>query len=321
MPRCVCKSPRLDKLLAVGACSAMRILPAVSLLLTLLPALPAIPAAPHAPREAFPRPHDVESGDALNLRCLRDAYPAIRSLETDSHGRQWLVFADDRRVLYRDAAQPQTAPRPPVRHGDGDVASSMAVPYPLEPERPPTPPGFAPGRVRSPDLLAALYGSEQKAVGSGLQTVLWQGRPVRLSAPAAEALLRVAGRLAPVLARQPALRPYLVSEGGFAWRRIAGENRLSPHAFGIAIDINAKRAPYWRWSRARPHPLQQSYPPEIVAAFEAEGFIWGGKWHEYDLMHFEYRPELICKARLRRKMAQGTVPHLERRLQEEREHE
>lgn len=311
MPRCVCKSPRLDKLSAGDACSAMRILLTVSLLLALLQSPPAISAAPHAPRDASPRPDTVEAEDALNLHCLRAAYPAIRALETDSLGRQWLVFTDDRRVLYREAAHPQPAASPQVHYGDGDVASSMAAPYPLEPERPPTPPGFAPGRLRSPDLLAALYGNGQKAVGSGLQTVLWPGRPVRLSAPAAEALVRVAGRLAPVLARQPALRPYLISEGGFAWRRIAGENRLSPHAYGIAIDINARRAPYWRWSRARPHPLQQSYPAEIVAAFEAEGFIWGGKWHEYDLMHFEYRPELICKARLLRKMAQGTVPHLE----------
>lgn len=87
-------------------------------------------------------------------------------------------------------------------------------------------------------------------------------------------------------------------DGGFAWRRIAGENRLSPHAFGIAFDISPGIATYWRWSKLRPHPLQQSYPSAIVEAFENEGFIWGGKWHEYDLMHFEYRPEIICKARV-----------------------
>ena len=33
-------------------------------------------------------------------------------------------------------------------------------------------------------------------------------------------------------------------------------------------------------------------PQEIVDAFEAEGFIWGGRWAHYDTMHFEYRPEL-----------------------------
>ena len=29
-----------------------------------------------------------------------------------------------------------------------------------------------------------------------------------------------------------------------------------------------------------------------------EPLIWGGKWHEYDLMHFEYRPEIMAKARV-----------------------
>jgi hypothetical protein len=28
--------------------------------------------------------------------------------------------------------------------------------------------------------------------------------------------------------------------------------------------------------------------------FEAERFIWGGKWYHYDTMHFEYRPELFA---------------------------
>jgi hypothetical protein len=40
-------------------------------------------------------------------------------------------------------------------------------------------------------------------------------------------------------------------------------------------------------------------PQFIVDAFEAEGFIWGGRWYHYDTMHFEYRPELFdaaCRA-------------------------
>jgi hypothetical protein len=31
----------------------------------------------------------------------------------------------------------------------------------------------------------------------------------------------------------------------------------------------------------------------VIKAFEAYGFIWGGKWTFYDTMHFEYRPELL----------------------------
>jgi len=49
-----------------------------------------------------------------------------------------------------------------------------------------------------------------------------------------------------------------------------------------------------------PHPMQYTYPSAVVAAMEEQGFIWGGKWREYELMHFEYRPELIYKARILR---------------------
>ena len=37
-------------------------------------------------------------------------------------------------------------------------------------------------------------------------------------------------------------------------------------------------------------------PQKIVDAFEAEGFVWGGRWYHYDTMHFEYRPELLDPA-------------------------
>jgi peptidoglycan LD-endopeptidase CwlK len=40
---------------------------------------------------------------------------------------------------------------------------------------------------------------------------------------------------------------------------------------------------------------QNKIPIEIVKIFEANGFIWGGKWWHYDTMHFEYRPELLGK--------------------------
>ena len=243
--------------------------------------------------------------DEINLHCLRSAYPDIRNLETDNQGRQWLFFANGNRVLYRAAASEKILSpfaNSSAIPGTADIAESMAEPYPLEPERPSTPKGFAPGRLRAYDLLEALYGADKKTVSSRLCTIAWQGKPVRLSASAALALHRVSERLAVLLAEKPHLRSYLANEGGFAWRRIAGEQRLSAHAFGIALDLNAQLAPYWRWSSLKPHPRQLDYPSEIVTAFEAEGFIWGGKWHEYDLMHFEYRPELICKAKLRAKL-------------------
>ena len=55
-----------------------------------------------------------------------------------------------------------------------------------------------------------------------------------------------------------------------------------------------RRFPSWAWARNRGDiPYRNRIPYEIAEVFEAERFIWGGKWYHYDTMHFEYRPELI----------------------------
>ena len=79
--------------------------------------------------------------------------------------------------------------------------------------------------------------------------------------------------------------------GTFNWRKIAGTDRISTHAFGTAIDINTKYSNYWQWDGNM--TWKNLIPIEIVEIFEKHGFIWGGKWYHYDTMHFEYRPELL----------------------------
>jgi len=89
--------------------------------------------------------------------------------------------------------------------------------------------------------------------------------------------------------------------GSFNWRVISGTNRLSMHSFGIAVDVNAEFGQYWKWTGAREGNVgayNNRLPAEVVQAFEKYGFIWGGKWHHFDGMHFEFRPELIIYARL-----------------------
>lgn len=54
--------------------------------------------------------------------------------------------------------------------------------------------------------------------------------------------------------------------------------RLSRHAWGIAVDVNARLFPYG--SRGR-------QDERLVAAFARQGFTWGGDWHTPDPMHFE----------------------------------
>jgi hypothetical protein len=97
----------------------------------------------------------------------------------------------------------------------------------------------------------------------------------------------------------------LKSNDSYLWRRIAGTKRKSFHSLGIALDVLPKsqggKHIFWSWAKDK-HPddwmlipLKNRWmPPEsVIEAFEAEGFIWGGKWSIWDNMHFEYHPELI----------------------------
>jgi hypothetical protein len=91
---------------------------------------------------------------------------------------------------------------------------------------------------------------------------------------------------------------------GWNWRSIADTQSRSFHAYGAAVDLlpvsQRGLATYWLWTSehnsewwAVPYD-QRLHPPEaVIKAFEAYGFIWGGKWLFFDTMHFEYRPEIL----------------------------
>jgi D-alanyl-D-alanine carboxypeptidase len=152
-----------------------------------------------------------------------------------------------------------------------------------------------PGRVRVEQLLLATYGANREEVVNHLGRVRFFGIRWPFHELAAPALDRVVARLTAQLKTDKKLLPFLQDIGGtWIWRKISRSKNLSAHAFGIAIDINVERSAYWRWTkRGEPIIWQNKIPQAIVDAFEAEGFIWGGRWVHYDTMHFEYRPELL----------------------------
>ena len=91
---------------------------------------------------------------------------------------------------------------------------------------------------------------------------------------------------------------------GWNWRNVANSQSRSNHSYGIAIDILPKslngKETYWQWAAQNGKewwnvPYEERYhPPDaVIKAFEAYGFMWGGKWSLYDTMHFEYRPEVF----------------------------
>lgn len=229
----------------------------------------------------------LDEDDRINIICLKEHYPQVENLREAADGNWYLVLKDGQNILYSSPRQ---------QEGAYTIKESMAEIYPLEPARPDIAPGFAPGRKRPYEFFSAIYGATREDVRKRLEKTGIGNGSINLTAEAARAFRSVAPVLEKI-AKEPDKRKLLKSDGGFFWREIAGEKKLSAHSWGIALDLGAAHAPYWRWSKKMPHPMQKSYPGEIVAPLEQAGFIWGGKWDKYDLMHFEYRPELICKAR------------------------
>jgi hypothetical protein len=162
-----------------------------------------------------------------------------------------------------------------------------------------------PGRIRVASFFGSVYGETADEVRKNLVTVSFCGKRVMFNAQnrAAKELESIGGELAVLLKKKPHLRKFVFPLGGtFNPRNIAGTERPSAHSYGIAIDLNPKQGAYWRWSKLSHYPLKLAtrYPYDIVEIFEKHGFIWGGKWYHYDLMHFEYRPELLLKNTIKR---------------------
>lgn len=160
---------------------------------------------------------------------------------------------------------------------------------------------YDPGRYRSYDLLKEVYGSSRQQIEKNLKSVNLNYTHVLFNNnnKAAEALESTMQNLIPLLKENEAVRRCLFPcMGTFNYRLVAGTNRLSPHSFGIAIDLASDKRDYWKWSSPKQGEERlNSYSKEIVEAFEKNNFVWGGKWGHFDILHFEYRPEIILKAK------------------------
>jgi len=239
----------------------------------------------------------------LDIDCLRESYPGlIEGVELDEAGAAWLRLFGGGRVLYDDGARGRSEAEmldaPTMRE-------AMEQPYrpgPVDPASPFPRNGESPGRRRVLSFFKAAYGDDQKEVAAALTGVPFAGTTLTANGRqgAALALQRAGTKIEEILRRNPQLHGEVFpAMAGMYWRPVAGTDRLSLHSFGVAVDLAPRRHMYWRWNHDKAEAARRmaAFPPEIVAAFEEAGFIWGGKWDKYDLMHFEYRPELLCKAR------------------------
>ncbi len=116
---------------------------------------------------------------------------------------------------------------------------------------------------------------------SQLGSVNFLGTSIRINRQFIPSLQRIDARW-----RQMGASRYRVtSVGGYNCRNIAGTNRRSNHAYGIAVDINPAQNPH-TFPGDRNYG-QTNMPPEFVQLFRSEGWGWGGNWNSSkDTMHF-----------------------------------
>ncbi|MEI0612738.1 M15 family metallopeptidase [Brachyspira pilosicoli] len=163
-------------------------------------------------------------------------------------------------------------------------------------------------------FLNTLYdGSSPKTMMRHIKTVSILGYRTSIHDYIVEPLSNASVEVKSMAQTNVQVKNYLASlktVSGYVWKIISKSASRSYHSYGVAVDTLPKRSNgkqiYWAWTRvnnkewyAVPFNDRWNPPKEVIKIFEKYGFIWGGKWHNYDTVHFEYRPELIIYNRIK----------------------
>lgn len=233
-----------------------------------------------------------------DILSIMMAYPNnITGLEKDINGNVYILFKSGKKILYDDKRKKSFT----QKLENADIQDMMELVYPLESINNLMRENFDPGRMRVYSLLKEVYGGYKQEIEKNLTIVKIGNKNLLFNEQnnASKQLKLVMNELLSLAKNN--WRIYansFPSSGTYNYRYIAGTGRLSPHAFGIAIDLKRDSRDYWKWaSKEQGEKRLKEYPKELVKIFEKHGFIWGGKWSHFDILHFEYRPEVINKAR------------------------
>lgn len=231
-----------------------------------------------------------------DILCLMMAYPEyITDVNRDETGRVYIILKSGSKILYDDRKTKNSE----EKLAYPDLQDMMEQIYPLTPVSGLMSKDFDPGRIRVYNLLGEVYGKSSAQIQGNLRGVGYGNLQFNGKNKAADSLKDAMKELVQLSKQRRDISSCLYPiNGTFNYRCIAGTNRLSPHAYGIAIDLAIDSRDYWKWATPKQGEQRiQSYSKDLVKVFEEHNFIWGGKWSHFDILHFEYRPEIILKAR------------------------
>lgn len=228
-----------------------------------------------------------------DILCIMLAYPSfIKDLEVNKD-KVFLVLKSGRKILYDDKIKKTYE----AKLNNSDIQDMLEQIYPKEHIKQISEKNFDPGRFRVYGLLKEVYGESKGQIQKNL--INTKGGQFNKENNCAKSLINTMNELIPLAKNHRSIGSCLYPMSGtFCYRTIAGTSRLSPHSFGIAIDLARDNRDYWKWaSEKQGNSRLKTYSQELVKIFEKNGFIWGGKWNHFDILHFEYRPEIILKSK------------------------
>lgn len=232
-----------------------------------------------------------------DLLALILAYPEYIKEIIKEDDNVYLVMKSGNKIIYDDKKNKSYI----EKINNPDLQDMMEMIYPLEDIKTIMPKNYDPGRIRVYPLLYEVYGSNKKQIEKNLENVKAGYIYCRFNKKnkASYYLKNAMDEITIISKKNMKVNTSVYpTSGTYNYRYISGTKRLSPHSFGIAIDLKRDKRDYWKWVNTNQgqHRLNE-YPREIVKVFEKNYFIWGGKWNHFDILHFEYRPELIIKGK------------------------
>lgn len=232
-----------------------------------------------------------------DILILMMSYPDyIADVSKDHDGSVYIIMKSGKKILYDDKIEKSFQ----QKLADPDLQDTMDQIYPLNSVSNLMDKNLDPGRFRNYELLKEVYGLSRKQVEKNLVSVNAGGNfQFNRNNKASESLEKAMNELRVLAGQNRKIASCIYPcSGTYNYRIIAGTNRLSPHSFGNAIDLARDKRDYWKWAaEEQGRQRLQSYPKEIPEVFEKYNFIWGGKWNHFDILHYEYRPEIILKSR------------------------
>lgn len=241
---------------------------------------------------------DYDTQMKQDLLILMMSYPEhITGIEKNDSGKVFVVMKSGKKFIYDDKIDKT----PEQKLEKPDLQDIMEDLYPLTKDNKVPDKSYDPGRCRNYEFLNEVYGNSRTAIEKNLVSLknAYPSCQFNSQNNAHGSLECALKELVSLSKGRSDISDLLYPGcGTYNYRLIAGTGKLSPHSYGIAIDLNTDKRDYWKWStKEAAESRVKEYPVELVTAFENNNFIWGGKWGHFDIMHFEYRPEIILKAK------------------------